>query len=188
MSGPNAFSMRRAISGVSLALPCEEKIREGRSPNIQDLGRLRDVQAEGFDDFRSDQVARMGRASSWASWSPNGSRSGRQRWPYSSPRFAPERMQLPSRKSADLLDIVGGFQGQQKLARLRRQLACHPFNRTCPNRVHFVCPRPSLGTTRVRLERIFGKTEIGRQGEAHTPAAGAGLETLRRRGRPPHKM
>ena len=60
MSGPNAFSMRRAISGVSLALPWRRS-ESVASAHVQDLRRLRDVQAKGFNDFGSDQAARMGR-------------------------------------------------------------------------------------------------------------------------------
>ena len=40
MSGPNAFSMRKAISGVSVALPVE-KVRERGTAHFQNLRRLR---------------------------------------------------------------------------------------------------------------------------------------------------
>ena len=51
MSGPNALSMRRAISGVG----------ERSAAHFQNLRRLRHGEAESFDDFGSYQVARMGR-------------------------------------------------------------------------------------------------------------------------------
>ena len=59
MSGPNAFSMRRAISGVSAAL-ARSRLGERGAAHLQDFRRPRHVKTEGFDDLGSDQVARMG--------------------------------------------------------------------------------------------------------------------------------
>jgi hypothetical protein len=60
LSGPNAFSMRRAISGVSGGLAVQ-KVGQCGAPHFQNLRRLRHVEAAGFDNLRSDQIARRGR-------------------------------------------------------------------------------------------------------------------------------
>jgi len=60
MSGPNAFSMRSAISGVSASLTAE-KVGERGAAHFQNLSCFRDVESDGFNDFGFDQVARMRR-------------------------------------------------------------------------------------------------------------------------------
>src|SRR5208282_5140447 len=59
MSGPNPFSMRRAISGVSAALPCRRSDSVARR-TCKISAAFGHVEAEGFDDFGFNQVARMG--------------------------------------------------------------------------------------------------------------------------------
>ena len=58
MSGPNAFSMRRAISGVSAALRCRRS--ESVARRAFNFRRLGHIQTDGFDDFGPNESARMG--------------------------------------------------------------------------------------------------------------------------------
>lgn len=72
MSGPNAFSIRRAISGVSAELPWRRSERV--ATHFQNLRRLRHAKAERLDDLRSNEVARMRRVLHGQLPAPNSSR------------------------------------------------------------------------------------------------------------------
>ena len=60
MLTPNAFSILRAISGETAALPIDE-VRKGRPAHAQYLGRPRDGQAQLVQDLLADEDAGMGR-------------------------------------------------------------------------------------------------------------------------------
>ncbi len=60
MSGPNAFSIRRAISGVSEALPGTRSESVARRTFRMSVAFDR-LRPSCFDDFGFDQVARIGR-------------------------------------------------------------------------------------------------------------------------------
>src|SRR5579864_7262394 len=122
-----------------------EKVREGSSANLQNLRRLRDVEAEGLDDLGSDQVARMGRVLHGHCGLlvvvdqvhiAGGVRLfvvAENQAPVSSDGQAPEsfqtaleRVQFPSGKPADLVEAFTGFKGEQKLAQLIHHRGWHP--------------------------------------------------------------
>src|SRR5208282_1066826 len=131
MSGPNAFSMRSAISGVSAALPCRRS---------ESVARRTFKISAAFDTLRprASMTSVLIRPPGWggffmgisaslvvvdqvdiadgvrlfvvAEYQPPVSGNGQA--PYSF-QVAFERMQLPAGKPAELLQRFGGFEGEQ---------------------------------------------------------------------------
>lgn len=85
MSGPKAFSMRKAMSGVSAALPWSRSDSVARR-TLRISAAFFTGQTQLLDDLRFDQIARMGRVSHRHPTPPSGSRSGRYRRRCSSSR------------------------------------------------------------------------------------------------------
>src|SRR5579862_6873685 len=136
MSGPNAFSMRSAISGVSAALPCRrsESVARRTFKISAALDTLRPrtsmisvlISSPGWGGFFIgisnslvviDQVNIAGAVGLFvvAENQPPVSRDSQA--PYSFP-VAFQRMQPPAGKPAELFQCFGGFDGEQELAQL----------------------------------------------------------------------
>src|ERR1700693_5273196 len=136
MSGPKAFSMRRAISGVSAALPWRrsESVarRTCRISAAFDTVRPRAsmtsvlIRSPGWGGFFMgisrlsvivDQINVAGGVRPFVVPENQPPVSGNSQAPRSFP-VALQRMQSPSGKAAKLLQRLGGFEGEQKLAQL----------------------------------------------------------------------
>src|SRR5450759_2449234 len=136
MSGPNAISMRRAISGVSAALAWRrsESVarRTFRTSAAFDTLRPRAsmisvlIRSPGWGGFFMgiavllmvvDQVNVAGSVRLFAVAENQPPVSGDGQAPESS-QTALERVQFPSRKPAELVEGLGGFEGKQKLPQL----------------------------------------------------------------------
>src|SRR5216683_6242919 len=136
MSGPNAFSMRRAISGVSAALPCSRSESVARRtfkisaafetlrPSASIISVL--IKSPGCGGFFMgissslviiDQVNVADSIRFFVVTKNQPSVSGDSQAPQSL-QVAFKRMQLPSGKPAELFQRLGGLHGQQKLEQL----------------------------------------------------------------------
>src|ERR1035437_3907870 len=136
MSGPNAFSMRRAISGVSAAFACRRSESVARRtfrisaafdtlrPRASMISVL--IRSPGWGGFFMgmqgllviiDQVNVAGHVRLFAVSENQAPVTGDGQAPESL-HVAFERVQLPSRKPADLFEGLGGFEGEQKLLQL----------------------------------------------------------------------
>src|SRR6202521_3869213 len=134
MSGPNAFSMRRAISGVSAALPCRRS---------ESVARRTFKISAAFDTLRprASTISVLIRSPGWGGFFMGIARllmvvdqvniaSGVRLFvvaenqpPVSGDGQAPksfqvafQRVQLPAWKPAELLHRLGGLESEQKLA------------------------------------------------------------------------
>src|ERR1035441_7823216 len=131
MSGPNAFSMRRAISGVSAALPCRrsESVARRTFKISAAFDTLRPrastisvrISSPGWGGFFMgiagllmivDQVNIAGgvRLFVIAEGQPPVSGDRQAPRPF---QVAFERMQLPAWKPVELFQRLGGFEGEQ---------------------------------------------------------------------------
>src|ERR1035437_6030618 len=146
MSGPNAFSMRRAISGVRAALPRRTS---------ESVARRTFKTSAAFDTLRprASMISVLIRSPGWGGFfmgitgllmvvdQVNIADSVRlfvvaeDQPPVSSNSQAPEsssvafqRMQLPARKPAELLQLLCGLQGEQQLAQLVGHRQGHSFD------------------------------------------------------------
>src|SRR5205807_2153433 len=136
MSGPNAFSIRRAISGVSAALPCRRSESVARRtfkisaafvtlrPRASTISVL--IRSPGWGGFFMgiasllmvvDQVDIAGGLRMFVVAENQPPVSGNSQTPQSL-QVAFKRMQLPAWKPAELLQSLGGFEGEQKLVQL----------------------------------------------------------------------
>src|SRR6266853_2931893 len=136
MSGPNAFSMRKAISGVSVALPWRRSESVARrtlrisaafdtlSPRASMISVL--ISSPGWGGFFIgitgllmvvDQVDVAGRIRLFVVAENQTPVSGYSQAP-ASLHVALERVQLPSRKPVELFEILGGLQGERKFPQL----------------------------------------------------------------------
>src|ERR1039457_4717315 len=132
MSGPNAFSMRRAISGVSAALPCRRSDSVARRtckisaafdtlrPRASMTSVL--IRSLGWGGFFMgiagllmvvDQVNIAGSVRLFAGAENQPPVSGDSQAPKPF-QAAFRRMQFPARKPAELLNRLGGFEGERK--------------------------------------------------------------------------
>src|SRR5207245_11115748 len=131
MSGPNAFSMRRAISGVSAALPCRRSESVARRtfkisaafdtlrPRASMISVL--IRSPGWGGFFMgiagllmvvDQVNIAGGVRLFVVAENQPPVSGDSQAPKSF-QIAFKWMQLPAWKPAELLQCLGGFEGEQ---------------------------------------------------------------------------
>src|SRR5208282_4460446 len=136
MSGPNAFSMRRAISGVSAALPCRrsESVARRTCKISAAFDTLRPrasmtsvlIRSPGWGGFFMgiagllmvvDQINIAGRVRLFLvpENQPPVSGDGQAPRPF---HVAFKRMQFPAWKPAELLQRRRGFEREKKLAQL----------------------------------------------------------------------
>src|ERR1035438_2342743 len=139
ISGPNAFSMRSAISGVSAALAWRRSERVARrtckiaaafetlSPSASMTSvRIRSPGCGGFfmgisaSSVVIDKVNIAGSIGIFVVAKDQSPVSGNSQAPESL-QVTLERMQLPARKSSELIQRFGGLDGQEQLA----QFASH---------------------------------------------------------------
>src|ERR1022692_1143453 len=145
MSGPNAFSMRRAISGVSAALPCRRSESVARRtfkisaafdtlrPRASTISVL--IRSPGWGGFFMgiagllmvvDQIDIAGSVRLFVVPENQPPVSSDSQAPKSF-QVAFKRMQLPAWKPAELLQRLGGFESEQKLAQLVSHRGRHPL-------------------------------------------------------------
>src|SRR5271157_6123612 len=145
MSGPNAFSMRRAISGVNAALPCNKSESVARRtfkssaafdtlrPRASTISVL--IRSPGWGGFFMgiagllmvvDQVNIAGSVRLFVVAEDQPPVSSNSQAPEASP-VAFQGMQLPARKPVELLHLLRGLQGEQQLAQLVGHRRGHPF-------------------------------------------------------------
>src|SRR6202035_376672 len=100
MSGPNAFSMRRAISGVSAALPCRRS---------ESVARRTFKISAAFDTLspRASMISVLIRSPGWGGFFMG---IAGLLMVIDQVNFAFERVQLPS---WELIEGLGGFEGEQ---------------------------------------------------------------------------